>query len=169
MGSERGELSSGQDNSTWNDRIRYRQNRYLTPRVIVPFFDRLIELGVLTEPQEYNVKWPDLDALSDHEQAIIAVAKTEAMAKYVGGNVEAIMVPVDFYTEVLGMDDDKAIAVVDEASAVLEQAEEEAAQVMLDEGFKMAPKDGFRDEPTEPPKGSFPFVKNEDFDTHPGS
>lgn len=49
-GSERGELASSQDDSAWNDRIRHRQNIYLTPRLIVPFIDRLIQVGVLPAP-----------------------------------------------------------------------------------------------------------------------
>lgn len=50
LGSERGELSSGQDDSTWNDRKSERQLNYLTPRIIVPFLDRLITIGVLPPP-----------------------------------------------------------------------------------------------------------------------
>lgn len=51
-GSERGELASTQDDSSWNDRIRHRQKTYITPRIIVPFIDRLIALGILPEPKE---------------------------------------------------------------------------------------------------------------------
>lgn len=49
-GSERGELASSQDDAQWNDRIRARQLGYVTPRIIVPFIDRLISVGVLPEP-----------------------------------------------------------------------------------------------------------------------
>lgn len=50
-GSERGELASSQDDSKWNDRIRGRQILYGIPRIIVPFFDRLISVGVLPQPK----------------------------------------------------------------------------------------------------------------------
>lgn len=49
-GSERGELASSQDDESWDQRKRERQLNYLTPRVIVPFVDRLIQVGVLPEP-----------------------------------------------------------------------------------------------------------------------
>lgn len=49
-GSERGELASSQDDAAWNDRLRHRQNMYLTPNLIVPFIDRLIKTGILPEP-----------------------------------------------------------------------------------------------------------------------
>ena len=50
MGSERGELASSQDDSAWNDRIKQRQANHVTPRIIIPFIDRLIQVGVLPEP-----------------------------------------------------------------------------------------------------------------------
>lgn len=143
LGSERGELSSTQDEGDWNDSIRYRQNRYLTPRVIVKLVDRLIELGILPEPKEYDVKWPELDTLSEQEQATVAVVKTDAMSKYVAGNVEAIMVPVDYFTKILGMEDDEAIAVVDEASKAVEEEELEMEKTMEDGGFVPAAEEGF--------------------------
>lgn len=44
----------------WRDRVHERQNNYLTPRVIVPFVDRLILIGVLPVPnsskEEENVE-----------------------------------------------------------------------------------------------------------------
>lgn len=113
LGSERGELSSAQDDSTWNDRLRYRQEMYITPRIIVPFVDRLIELGVLPEPQQYNARWPELDSLSAKDQAAVAVQRTDALSKYVGGNVEAVMTPLDFLTRILGMDGEEAEAIID--------------------------------------------------------
>lgn len=51
MGSERGELASSQDDAKFNDRIRERQLSYLTPQIVVPFVDRLIQVGVLPAPQ----------------------------------------------------------------------------------------------------------------------
>lgn len=49
-GSERGELASTQDDDKWLDVLRGRNNSYTTPRIIVPFVDRLILVGVLPEP-----------------------------------------------------------------------------------------------------------------------
>lgn len=49
-GTERGELASSQDDEDWNERRRSRQHLYLTPMLICPFIDRLIQIGVLPEP-----------------------------------------------------------------------------------------------------------------------
>lgn len=55
-GSERGELASSQDDESWNDRVQGRQLYYNTPRIVIPFIDRLIMLGVLPEPTEIEEK-----------------------------------------------------------------------------------------------------------------
>lgn len=128
MGSERGELASSEDKGSWNGRLNGRQIGYITPRIIVPFADRLIMIGVLPEPEGYSVVWPDLDALTDEQQAAVAAKRTEAMAKYVGGNVEAIMPPLDFLTRILGMTNEEAEAILEaavEAAGEREEGEEE--------------------------------------------
>lgn len=101
MGSERGELASSQDDGSWNDRVRRKQNIHTTPRIIVPFFDRLIAVGVLPQPTGYSVAWPQLDALSAAEKATVAKTMTEAMAAYVSGGLESLMCPEDYLVNVM--------------------------------------------------------------------
>lgn len=60
MGTERGELASSQDDGSWNDRLRERQHKYITPLVIAPFIDRLIMIGVLPEPKQGFTKPPPM-------------------------------------------------------------------------------------------------------------
>jgi len=103
MGSERGELASSQDSKTWNKRISFRQNNYLTPRIIVPFVDRLIMVGVLPEPESYQAIWPDMDSLTLDEQTTITAKRTDSMAKFVAGGVaEELMTQQDYLTRELG-------------------------------------------------------------------
>ena len=114
-GSERGELSSSQDQRAWNSRVQRRQNGYLTPRIIVPLVDRLIALGVLPVPESYQVVWPDLDALTEEEQATIAAKRTEALAKYVQGQVETLIPPLDYLVRILKMPREEAVEVLEAA------------------------------------------------------
>lgn len=139
MGSERGELASSQDDVAWNDRLKERQMNYATPRIIVPFVDRLIWSGVLPEPKGYSVWWPDLTSQSDQEKAQVASTRTNALVSYVQGGVEALVPPLDFLTRIMGMDDEEAQAVLDSAT--------EAPQ---DDGLEQ-PTEGTDDEeqPTE--------------------
>lgn len=113
-GSERGELASSQDNRAWHSRLKGRQNTYLTPFVVAPFVNRLINLGVLPEPKEYFARWPDLDTLTDLEQATVAVQRTEALAKYVIGDVQSMIPPFDYLVKVLGFDESEAESMLKE-------------------------------------------------------
>ena len=136
MGSERGELASGQDARTWNKRIARRQNRFVTPKIIAPFIDRLIDLRVLPEPKEgYKVVWPDLNALTPEEQAAIAERRTKALATYVGGGVNAVIDPLDFLVKVLDFGRDEALEMLSNAvDSQLMQGEGDASPEMLDQG-----------------------------------
>jgi hypothetical protein len=122
-GSERGQLASSQDRSTWLSRLSARQNNYLSPRVIVPFVDRLIQVGVLPQPKSYSIVWPDLESLTEEEQATVAVKRTEALAKYVQSGSEVTLHPMDFLVRILGMSQDEATKVLEK---VLDTADEES-------------------------------------------
>lgn len=50
MGTERGELASSQDDEKWNDRVHAYDLTELNPHLIFPFYDRLIQLGIVPEP-----------------------------------------------------------------------------------------------------------------------
>jgi hypothetical protein len=115
-GSERGELASSQDDASWNDRLRHRQQTYVTPRIIVPFVNRLIQIGVLPEPESYSVDWPDLDSLGDTERASISAQKSTAVTTFFGGAGAQSMSPTDFWTRIMGFDDEEAKTIVEAAA-----------------------------------------------------
>lgn len=160
-GSERGELASSQDDSSWNDRLRHRQNFYLTPRVIVPFVDRLIQIGVLPEPEGYSVVWPDLDSLSEKDKATIALTNTQSDAAYVSGNVEAILSPMNYWTKTRGFDQEEANEIMEAAQANVEDKQQEA-QDFADQGLD---EDGMPKE--EQPEASPVSVKPGETLVHP--
>lgn len=135
MGTERGELASSQDDAAWNDRLKFRQEIHVTPRVIVPFIDRLIWLGCLAPPGEdgYHVDWPDLTSETSMEKADKAAKMTQAWAAYVSGGVEMMLPPMDFMTRVLGMDEEEAREVVDAAEDHAAEAQERQMQMQEDQ------------------------------------
>jgi len=109
MGTERGKLASTQDESTWNERVSARRKNYATPRIIVPFINRLIILGVLPKPENgFRVGWGEEETLKAGEQADIAVKRLNAMTSYVAGNLQRLMSPQDFLVRELGYNPEKA-------------------------------------------------------------
>ena len=88
-GSERGELASSQDDAAWNDRIKGRQIGYVTPRVIVPFVDRLIQLGVLPEP-EYVTNDEEIAAIETQQEEMDLASGKAAIRQEARGRVEEV-------------------------------------------------------------------------------
>ena len=72
MGSERGQLASSSDQSNYDDRVQDRRTDFAGPQVVRPFVDRLIALGVLPEPDQYEVRWPEIDDMDDMQRMEIA-------------------------------------------------------------------------------------------------
>jgi hypothetical protein len=186
-GSERGELASSQDEKAHMARMRGRQLTYLTPKVICPLVDRLIQVGVLPAPKTgrkeltgnrwtvrhphsgklfvvnakgevvgerpkggYSVEWPDMSSQSEAEKATVAVAKTDALSKYVQGGVEALVPPLDYLTRILGMDEEEAQAILEEAEKLAEEKMQEAEEQAGEMGFEASPPEGFQRPPPEP-------------------
>jgi len=125
MGSEQAQLASSQDSRTWNTRVGKRQEIYVTPMVIRPFVDRCIDVGVLPEA-EYDVSWPDLNTITDEEKADVAKTRTEALAKYVQGGVEAIIPPEEFLSIIMEMDPEEVEQITKAMGEFQEDLDEQA-------------------------------------------
>jgi hypothetical protein len=109
-GSERGQLASDQDETSWNKKVDERRTNYLEPMVVRPFYNRMIEKGVLPAPkdEEYEVVWADLYIPSEDDKAKVAKTKAETIAVY-GNSVGAEqVVPLPmFLGKVMGFTDDE--------------------------------------------------------------
>lgn len=137
-GSERGELASSQDDAAWNDRLRERQHNYLTPKVICPIIDRLIALYVLPVPESpdgYKVWWPDLESQGAAEKATIASTQVTALATFFdpAKGVFNEMAPMDFWTKVMGYDEDEAKAIIRNAEKEKAKRQKEADELKVKE------------------------------------
>lgn len=120
MGSERGELSSAQDSGEWGDRVVGRRKSYITPRLIVPFVDRLIDAGVLPKPSGYSVDWPAPDTLTAAEKADVALKLAQVLATYAQSGADAFFPPFDFLVTILKLDEEEAQAILKNAAKRME-------------------------------------------------
>ena len=108
LGSERGKLSSVQDERNWSSRVDERRRDYVEPTILRPFIDRLVQVGVLPEPQEgpgqYEVVWPDLSAPTAKEEAEVGRLKMDALNKYMSTpGADLVFPPQMFLQQVLGL------------------------------------------------------------------
>lgn len=85
----------------------------------------------------YSIEWPDLDSLSDMDRATIASTNTQALTAYISGNAGTVVPPHEFLTskKFLGLDDD-------EATQMLDKAEEEARAQEQQDQFLAAQQEG---------------------------
>lgn len=102
IGSEEARVASTQDRESTDDQVKNRQETYVTPFLIVPVIDRLIFLGVLPEPKQYYVIWPELSAPTREDKARVAGIIIEALSKYVNGNVAQTIYLGDLLSIVFG-------------------------------------------------------------------
>ena len=122
LGSERGELSSAQDERAWQKRIAQRQQDHCEPTILRPFIDRLILHGVLSEPADgYSCIWPDQFAQGEKEQAETAALKSRALRDYVESGGETIL-PAEFWaSRIMGFDQ----VTMDELEAMLAEQDKQ--------------------------------------------
>jgi hypothetical protein len=81
-GSELGELASTQDSGNFLDRVTARQKTYVTPFLLKPFIDRMIEVGVLPAPSNgYFIEWKDLQTPTDKDKADVGRQITESIVR----------------------------------------------------------------------------------------
>ena len=116
IGSEQAQLASEQDRSNFADRIKGRRENYLTPILMQPFIQRLIDVGTLPLPTEDPfIMWPDLYSPSERDKAETAKSLTEAVAKYASVPMAQDVLPLQFFLKlILGWDKEQVEAILEE-------------------------------------------------------
>lgn len=108
IGSERGELSSEQDENNWSSRIDERRKHFAGPRMVRPFIEKMIITGNLPQPTgDWGIDWPAAAGMSDAQKADISLKRAQTLQAYtasiaLGG--DAIVPPEEFRQEFLGLD-----------------------------------------------------------------
>lgn len=163
-GSERGDVAASTDDAAWNDELRLQQRIHNTPHVAVPFIDRCILVGVLPEPVEYHIEWPDLESQTPAERSAFASAMTTALAAALqGGVVPGFFTEEDYLIQVCKFPEDVVKACLKRAvkQAEKELVEEEAkaaeqAAAMAEQGLDPNNPMGVLGAPLDGPPGKPP-------------
>ena len=128
VGSERGELSSAQDENNWLGRVAERRRNFCEPMMLRPFVDMLIGVGALPKMEEYEVVWPPLISASELEKSEVATKMAAAISSYANTlGAELIIPPQQFVEDVLNLEyrpDD--IAAVDDDDVDDDDMDEDA-------------------------------------------
>jgi len=149
-GSERGELASSQDESSWFGVIQTRREEHAEANIIRPFVDMCIEYKILPKPstEEYQVEWLDLFAPSDKDKAEVGKIRADALKAYAADPLaQMIMPPEAFFELFLGLNEDQREKVME----MFEKAVDEEQKRIAEEDA-MLKKEGLQPEPIEEKK-----------------
>lgn len=104
-GSERGELSSTQDKTNFESRVKERRANFVVPTIIRPFIDKMIETGNISQNKDdLQIFWNNEAELTEIEKAELANKKTDSLTKYANSpNAELIVPEGEFRSEFLGL------------------------------------------------------------------
>lgn len=105
LGAELGELASTMDYIRWLRQVQLRREQFCESDIIRPFFDRLIEVGIVKRSsnttERYNVKWNDLLTPSDKDKAEVGDILARALSAYLNSGGDS-RVPLEIFLEWLG-------------------------------------------------------------------
>ena len=147
LGSELGELASTMDLVRWFRQIKSRREQFCEPMIIRPFFDRLVEVGIIKRDQqlEYNVKWDDLLAPSAKEKADVGAVLATALAAFINSGGDA-RVPIEVFFGWLGLPPEEIKRITKEMKLQIDDEIEEPPT-----GGPSTEKEDEPDNPNKPP------------------
>jgi uncharacterized protein len=130
-GSERGELSSGEDKNQWAAFISARREEFAEPKILIPFIDICIKYKILPKVEDYYIQWEDLFSLGDKDKAEIGKTRAEALRAYAAEPLaQYIMGPDAFFEFLLGLDGNQI----------------ELVKTMMGDQIKLEEEDTFEDD-----------------------
>lgn len=124
LGTERGELSSSQDENNWSARITERREQFAGPVILDAFFKAGQRLGFMAQG-DYKIVWPESDTLGEAGRADVALKKAQALQAYLSAMGAETVVPPPLFRQWLGeaprIDEDGEEALPEDDIAVIEQ------------------------------------------------
>lgn len=108
IGSERGELSSSQDQDQWLGLIKTRQEEFAEPDIFRPFVDKCMEFGILPKVKDYNVMWEDVFAPSENDKVEVGKKRASALKDYSSSVLASeILAPKLVFKHILGFNEEQ--------------------------------------------------------------
>jgi hypothetical protein len=138
FGSEEAKIAGQQDRESLDSRVDVRRSRVIIPRLVRPFIDRLITMGILPVPvgdennqayggmsYPYNVAWPARAEGSPKEQAETSLVLIDILVKYIQGDCESVLPLEVLLTRYLSFTDAEAKELADTARKRIEEMDDE--------------------------------------------
>ena len=121
----------------WKKRLTERQIAHITPFVIRPVIQRLINYGTIPEPynRDFTVEWPDLSTDTQEEKYNVRTTQLEFLAKYRDAGLDEFFGKEDFMIKFLDMSEKEVKEILEKAEKQKRQdIDAEAAKIFEDTG-----------------------------------
>lgn len=122
IGYEVGENAGTMNTVEWNKRVKGRQDSNLIPRKVCPFYNRLINIGILPIPyQGYKCEWQESTSNSAKDKAQLQSLKINMVVAYIKNGLSQLIPPVEFMVRFLEMKEEEAIMILNKAREEIEK------------------------------------------------
>lgn len=127
VGTERGELSSAQDENNWSERIAERRVNFAAPRILMPFLIKMIDTGNLSAPEgAAYAEWDKSTKVGPIEESTIASNLSTALATYANApDAQMLVPPAEFRSTFLKLPPESEFKLPDEPTALPEDTRPE--------------------------------------------
>lgn len=87
-GADRADTADAQNAADWHTTVAGRRNDHNTPTIVEPWIQRLIDVGILPEPEGdgFVIEWPPLTEMSESEEAEVRNQMAQAMSRATAGD-----------------------------------------------------------------------------------
>lgn len=126
MGTEEARLASVQDNQNLNKKITKRHNVHCTPSILQPLVHLFMAAKWLPRYEEFFCTWPDIFSVSETDRADITGKLVRALGEYVSTGAFKLFPPMEFFTIIMDLTPERAMAVIDAAIAALDDPDLQA-------------------------------------------
>ena len=125
LGSERGELASGQDAVEYKEMIQDRRDDFAEPNVVRPFIDRMIMFGVLPKPKDgtYTVIWSNLLDMTEAQKVKNGKERAASLKSWADSLMASQVVPPKMFFKYFLRFDDEEVEMIMDAMGEMEALE----------------------------------------------
>ena len=121
VGSEMGQLASGQDKDNWNTQVQDQRTSWAFPCLVKPFVDRLVQYGYLPPPKvadTFFIEWPVIEDLTEDEKVkmqldMVNVNKTQDAVVYTEDEIREVrgLGPIGTMAESAGLSEEQKASI----------------------------------------------------------
>lgn len=116
-----GEPTQDGSDELWDERIKGRQKNHIIPNIIIPFIDRLINVGVLPVPEKWGVYWNNMHTKTDAEKASNAMQRTQALVTYANSKASMVVSPMDYLVRFLWFTEEEAETIITNSESFMKE------------------------------------------------